>query len=130
MKFVYSPTWGLLDKEFCIGRDVPPTTPAPGTKRCRTCASWRPWGALIIEANKVLTDLLGLPDEKFVTDLWASREMKFEKSREIPEISRFLGPYSQEKWSKNTRNRMLRFPDGGPRKLLPVLALYQNGLQF
>ena len=50
---------GLLDKEFCIGRDVPPTTPAPGTKRCRPCAYWRPWGALT-EENGVTVDFLGL----------------------------------------------------------------------
>ena len=39
-------------------------TPAPGTKRCRPCASWRPWGALT-GANEVSADLLGLPDEEF-----------------------------------------------------------------
>ena len=46
------------------------TTPAPGTKRCRPCASWRPWGALT-GAIEVSTDLLGLPDEKII-DSWMS----------------------------------------------------------
>ena len=42
---------------------MPPTTPAPGTKRCKPCASLRPWGALA-GANEVSVDLLGLPDEE------------------------------------------------------------------
>ena len=40
------------------------STPAPGTQRCRACASWRPWGALT-GANGVSADSLGLPDEEF-----------------------------------------------------------------
>ena len=40
------------------------STPAPGTKRCRPCASWRPWGALT-GANGVSADSLGLPDDEF-----------------------------------------------------------------
>ena len=58
-RFVWTPRW-----RFFIGWDVPPTAPAPGTKRCRPCASWRPWGALT-GANEISKDLFGLPDEEF-----------------------------------------------------------------
>ena len=58
-RFVGTPRWRIF-----MGWYVPPTTPAPGTKRCRPCASCRPWGALTW-ANEVLAGLLGLPDEEF-----------------------------------------------------------------
>ena len=56
---------GLPDKDFFIGWDVPPTAPAPGTKRSKPCASWRTWGALT-GVNEVSKHLLGLPDEYFL----------------------------------------------------------------
>ena len=47
--------FGLPGEDFFIGWDVPPTTPAPGTKRCRLCAS--PWGALTVANELELTGL-------------------------------------------------------------------------
>ena len=54
---------GLPEEEFFIGCYIPPTTPAPGTKRCGPGASWRPWVALT-GAKEVQKDLFGLPDEE------------------------------------------------------------------
>ena len=51
-------------KRFFIIGGVPPTAPAPGTKRFRPCASSGSWGALTGE-NEVSADLLGLPGEEF-----------------------------------------------------------------
>ena len=56
--------FGLPDEEFFIGWHVPPTIPAPGTKRSWPCASWKTWEAPT-GANEVSKDLLGLTDEEF-----------------------------------------------------------------
>ena len=54
----------LPDKEFFVGQNVAPTPMAPGTKRCRLCASWSPWGALT-DTNGISADLLWLLDKEF-----------------------------------------------------------------
>ena len=52
-------------KIFFIIGGVPPTAPAPGTKRLRPCASSGSWGALTGE-NEVSADLLELPGKEFL----------------------------------------------------------------
>ena len=43
------------DAEFFVHLSLVPTTPAPGTKRRTTGASWGPWGALT-RVNGVSSD--------------------------------------------------------------------------
>ena len=78
-------------ENFFIGGNVPPTAPAPGTKRCRPCASWGPWGALTWQ-NAVPGDSL-VPSDEYLFFGWDVPPTSLAPGTKRCRPCAFWGPY-------------------------------------